>query len=482
MAEIFLAHRAGDLQKKCVIKRMRPDYRHRQQFVDMFLDEARLAASFHHKNLPQVFEIGWDQDLPFYTMEYLDGADCDLLKRAARKQDGNLPLQWAVAIVVGAASGLHYAHFIAESDGKALRIVHRDVSPSNIFVTVDGAVKVVDFGVALSEQRRTKTTDGTLKGKLAYMSPEQINTGEVDHRSDTFSLGIVLYELCTGKHPFADGRSELAALTHIAEGVYLPPSAVASDFPAALEDIITRCLAFDPNDRFATADELADALEDYAVAAGLSLSSRRLGSYVEALMNPFGDQHTIRTAMQSSLPQVDLDLRELAAPSHTADIVPFIPADEPATTQLARPSNVLASEHDPRPSRLGLFIPLLIAIAVAGGGAWWFFMAEQRQPPAASSLAAPTAPPGPVPAVKEGAPPAVQQEAEPAPTMAEATEASAAAESPDVASEPAMASAKKEPVKRARPKPRPKPKRESEGGNPRSWDQDTPFPPVRTGK
>jgi len=484
MAEIFLAHRAGDLQKKCVIKRMRPDYRNRPEFVEMFLDEARLAASFHHKNLPQVFEVGWDGDLPYYAMEYLDGADCDQLKRAARKQDGTLPLQWAIAIVVGAASGLHYAHFSAESDGKLLRIVHRDVSPSNIFVTVDGAVKVVDFGVALSEQRRTKTTDGTLKGKLAYMSPEQINTGDVDHRSDLFSLGIVLYELCTGKHPFADGRSELAALTHIAEGVFLPPSAVCDDFPPGLEDIIVRCLAFDPKDRFATADELADALEDFATAAGLSLSSRRLGAYVESLLDPYADV-SIRTAMQSSLPQLDLALRDIAASAHTADVLPIAAEGASPTTRIERPPSLPDEDVSRRPSRLLLVIPALVAVAVAAAGAWWLMDAQRSTAPrAATPVTQPANDQGaPVPASQgveaRAAEAKVAEEKEVAtrePESAPETEANGA--KVETANDPAAAAEQSRP---RRTKPRRTVKRETHDVR-RPWDQDTPFPPVRTGK
>src|SRR5262245_42270613 len=206
MAEIYVARTAGieGFEKEVIVKRILPHLAADPEFVQMFLDEARLAATLHHPNIVQVYDIGRDEEHGyFFSMERVHGHDLGRVLAAAADRKRGLALEHALSIVAGLAAGLHYAH----EQG----IVHRDVSPSNVLVTYDGCVKVVDFGVAKAMANRSKTRDGAIKGKVSYMSPEQWRGLTVDRRSDVFALGILLFELTTGKRLFK-GDNDFAVL------------------------------------------------------------------------------------------------------------------------------------------------------------------------------------------------------------------------------------------------------------------------------
>jgi serine/threonine protein kinase len=199
MAEIFLARVVGleGFEKRVVLKSILAQHATDEEWVQMFLEEARLAATLQHPNIAQVFDVGRDRNVHFFTMEYVRGADVRRIMKAAERR-GGVPLEVAVAIVIGAAAGLHYAHDKTDDAGRPLGIVHRDVSPANVLVSEDGAVKVVDFGIAKAALRRAATRTGTIKGKAGWISPEQCRGDRLDRRSDIFALGILLYELTTG--------------------------------------------------------------------------------------------------------------------------------------------------------------------------------------------------------------------------------------------------------------------------------------------
>ena len=199
MAEIYLARTLGigDFERYAVVKVSAGERRGNRQFVDMFLDEARLAAGLHHGNIAQVYEVGEEVGEYFYAMEYVHGDTVRSLLEVCAQQQVRIPFEVALAIVVAAAAGLHYAHERTGADGRPLAIVHRDVSPSNLMVSYDGAVKVLDFGIARASERATETESGVVKGKYAYMAPEQCRAQALDRRADVFSLGIILYELTT---------------------------------------------------------------------------------------------------------------------------------------------------------------------------------------------------------------------------------------------------------------------------------------------
>src|SRR5437762_8741170 len=199
MAEIFLARGVSTtgVERYCVLKRILRDRASDVLFVRMFLDEARLAAQLQHPNIAQVYDIGKLGDSYFFTMEYVHGETVRALLHRAQGLRRTLPINSVLTIVAGAAAGLHHAHVRVGIDGRALDIVHRDVSPSNLMVSYEGSVKLVDFGVAKAADRMSETRSGTVKGKISYLSPEQCRGQSIDRRSDLFALGIVFWETLT---------------------------------------------------------------------------------------------------------------------------------------------------------------------------------------------------------------------------------------------------------------------------------------------
>jgi serine/threonine protein kinase len=284
MAELYLARTIGieGFEKLVVLKRILPQYARHAAFVEMFLHEARLAATLHHANIAQVYDIGGDDGDYFFAMEYVHGEDLDRISTVADEQGVALAMDCALTVVSGLCAGLHYAHERTGADGKPMGIVHRDVSPSNVVVSYDGAVKLVDFGVAWAASR-PGVTDGGLKGKIAYMSPEQCRgKAQIDRRSDLYSVGTLLYELTTGKPPFA-GDSEYQVLHQIVNDDVPPPSTIVPGYPAQLERIVLRALARDPDQRYATALALQSDLEDFAHESQLRISPLVLARLMSTL-------------------------------------------------------------------------------------------------------------------------------------------------------------------------------------------------------
>jgi serine/threonine protein kinase len=293
MADVLLgradgtdSHIAG-FERHVVVKRIKSEHAKDKRFIQMFLDEARLAATLHHQNVVQVHDIGEVNGEYFFAMEYLHGEDLRKILGAVSKLKTHVPLANVIAIISAAAAGLHYAHERRGNDKKRLEIVHRDVSPSNIIVGYDGSVKVVDFGIAKARMRGVETRTGTLKGKVSYMSPEQCKgTSAIDRRSDVYSLGVVLYELATTARLFK-AESDYLVMDAIVNGKVLLPRVKRPDLPNDLSSIIMRALAVDPARRYQTADELRVALEECAADAGLVVSTSALATHMHKL---FGDK------------------------------------------------------------------------------------------------------------------------------------------------------------------------------------------------
>ena len=268
MAEVHLARAAGleGFQKLLVLKRILPHLAADPEFVRMFLAEARLAAILDHPNVVQVFDIGREGAEFFFTMEYVYGENLQTILRASRRKGTVLPIELAIAIAMGAATGLHYAHERVGFDGMPLGLVHRDVSPANLMVSERGEVKLLDFGIVKSEQRLTKTQAGMVKGNLFFMSPEQARALEVDFRSDLFSLGMVLTFVTLGRTLYM-GDSLLELMNRAAAG---PTPQDLDDVRAGagpLATFLLKALATDPNSRFQTAGAMAQALAEAVPAA-----------------------------------------------------------------------------------------------------------------------------------------------------------------------------------------------------------------------
>lgn len=287
MAELYLARmRAiGSVQRLVALKRILPNYAAEQEFVHMFLDEARLTAKLQHPNIGQVFDIGTSPHGLFFTMEYISGENARTLLRTAASREQRLPLGLALSIVIQIARGLHYAHEQRGTDGESLGVVHRDISPSNVIISFDGNAKLIDFGVAKARGRFAETRTGVVKGKVSYMSPEQCQGEELDRRSDVFALGILLHELTTNQRLFREAN-EFLVLRRIIDEDAPPPSQKVPNYPLALEGIVQRALARNLDERYQSAEELADALTAFVAENGLDTSKETLAAYMR---NQFSD-------------------------------------------------------------------------------------------------------------------------------------------------------------------------------------------------
>ncbi len=299
MAEIHVAKQTGveGFEKLVVIKKILPQFARDPDFIKMFLNEARLAARLTHPNIVHIYDLGYAGGVYFIAMEYIHGENLSGVTYACRKQKHTIPLEHGLKMVSQICEGLHYAHTKTDVRGKPLGIVHRDISPQNILISYEGVVKLVDFGVAKAATRYDEDTRaGLIKGKLAYMSPEQISGEPMDSRSDLFSLGIVLWELCTGRRLF--GRFEPAViLQKIAEAEIPPPSRANPRVPAPLEAIVMRCLQQDPGRRYQSAFQMHMAIEEFMKKQGLSSSTLHLGRFMRTLFRKkLEDDEKVREA------------------------------------------------------------------------------------------------------------------------------------------------------------------------------------------
>ncbi len=281
MAEIFLASAVGPegFAKDVVIKVVRSFLANDSQFVQMFIAEARLASRLNHANVVQIFDFGKHGDSYYLAMEYVRGASLwDLRKRC---RDLKVPVPPTLAAEVGAqvARGLQYAHALSDA-GQRIGVVHRDVTPHNVLLSFEGAVKLTDFGIAKATS--THTAPGMLKGKFAYMSPEQSRGEKVDARSDIFALGVVLWELLTGGRLF-DGDSDLAVLRAVQESLIAPPARLNADVPAELSDVVMKALARPVDERFQTAFEFERALATWVLRNAQSVEDTSVAIFLQQM-------------------------------------------------------------------------------------------------------------------------------------------------------------------------------------------------------
>jgi len=284
MAMVWAARLKGTrgFQKIVAVKTMLPKLSEDEQFEKMFLDEASLASKVRHPNAVEILDLGEQDGVLFLAMEWIDGVPLNQLMKAA-KQRGGVPTTVGTRIVMQASAGLHAAHELTDGKGKLIGLVHRDISPQNILVTFDGVAKVVDFGVAKATALGDGATQaGQLKGKVSYMAPEQVRGEAIDRRADVFAMGIVLYALTTGKHPFRK-ESEGATLFAItAPEPVIAPRKFVPDYPEALQEVLLKALEKDRDRRYASASELLKAL-DKALPSASRGSDEEVGAFVLGL-------------------------------------------------------------------------------------------------------------------------------------------------------------------------------------------------------
>jgi len=284
MARVWAARVRGT-KDVVALKMLRPELAENLEFRKMFFDEARIASRVRHPNVCSTFEMGEQNGVLYLAMEWLDGPS---LMRVLRPGDeettdcDRIPVRPRIAarIVADACAGLHAAHELIGDDGRPLGVVHRDVSPHNILITSEGMVKVTDFGVAKALGKSHMTMAGQLKGKLAYMAPEQLIGGTVDRRADVFALGCLLYEITTGQRPF-QGEHDPQVMTAIVLGRYEPPAAVMLNYPHELSIIVMRALANDPAGRYPSAEHMRQALETYLRGTGPSVGPAQVVALIQ---------------------------------------------------------------------------------------------------------------------------------------------------------------------------------------------------------
>lgn len=276
MATVYMGRviGVGGFERIVAIKRMHPHLLREAGYVEMFLDEARLAARIRHPNVVATLDVAESDEGPFIVMEFIEGPSLSQLFKALRKRRELVPIPVLLRIFDDVLGGLHAAHELSGRDKQSLNLVHRDVSPQNIMVGHDGVARITDFGVARARVRLSSTRSGELKGKLAYLPPEQARGDEIDRRADVYSAGVVLWEALTGKRLFA-GKSEMHVMHQLIEGAKQSPREINPDVPPAIDEACMRALAYEAEGRFATAAEFARALEQAAADAGVTVASAR---------------------------------------------------------------------------------------------------------------------------------------------------------------------------------------------------------------
>ncbi len=381
MAEIFLARQTGigGFEKLVVVKRILPNLAREKAFVEMFLDEAVIAAQLNHPNVVQIYDLGQAGDDYYIAMEYLEGESLGHLAREGAGARKPLSPGLSAGIIAQVCDGLHYAHNFEDDNGKPLNIVHRDISPHNVIVLFSGMVKVVDFGIAKAATKMHQTRVGTLKGKLAYMSPEQCMGSEVDARSDIFSLGVVFWELLTSRRLFKRDVEPAMIRAIVDEPIPKVRDARIS-VPEKLAAIADRALEKDPQKRFPSASEMAAALRQYLRDESIEAQAEQISAYTHDVL---GERARTKKKLLEEIREKGADSVSLGVLKPKSDSLPSqsMAGQEGLPNGLAEAATRIRQEGDsvgtgagrPRSSLLGLQV--VIAVLVLGlatvGFLWW---------------------------------------------------------------------------------------------------------------
>jgi len=285
MAELYRAKLTGaqGFEKLTVIKRILPHLATQEELVKSFIEEAKLAAFLHHKNIIHIYDFGSMEGTYFIAMEYLFGKDLQMLGAKSRLNNRPISLENALYISSQICSGLDYAHNLKDFQGKPIHIIHRDMSPQNVFLTYEGDVKIVDFGIAKAAGQNTMTPAGKIKGKVSYMSPEQAEGKDIDHRSDIFSTGILLYEMLTGTRMFEGSTFE--ALSKVRKAKFTKPEELVKDLPSRLYRIMQKALKKDPKQRYQSCGEMLAEIEKVMSQLPSRPTASSLSQYMKELFS-----------------------------------------------------------------------------------------------------------------------------------------------------------------------------------------------------
>jgi len=470
MAMVWAARLKGTrgFQKIVAVKTMLPKLSEDPSFEQMFLDEASLASQIRHPHVVEILDLGEQDHVLYLVMEWIDGIPLNHAIKAARSS-GGMPLPIAVRICVQALQGLHAAHELTDSSGQLVGLVHRDVSPQNLLVTYDGVTKVVDFGVAKATASGASATQaGQIKGKIAYMAPEQVKGHAIDRRVDVFAMGVVLYALTTGKHPFRRDNDANTMYQICSPEPVVSPRRIIPGYPMQLERVLMQSLAKNPVRRFPTANDFLVAL-DQSLPTNMRVSSdEEVAKFIRSL---FGDRREQqKTELQSALERADERARTGGTPDGLRQILDSPPPNqrnsmpslsgtsgvsEVSLVTEARASDAGTGPHSdasgvaygpgfasgapteivmrPR-SRLPLVLALLATLVAIGAVAALFLQKSAAGPAASSAPATGAAPAATAPATPpSAAAPEPTETAEPAATTEEPAPAASASAAPATA-------------------------------------------------
>ena len=322
MAEVFKAKMFGveGFEKIVAIKRILPEVAEDAEFIKMFVDEAKIAVKLQHPNVVQIFELGKIEGSYFIAMELINGKDIKTIRKRLKRVDLLMPVEQSAYIISQVCDGLDYAHRKTDEKMNPLNIVHRDISPQNMIVSYEGTVKLIDFGIAKAKSKSTKTQVGMLKGKFSYMSPEQVSGQPIDRRSDIFSLGVVFFEMLTGKRLFL-GKNDVETLEKIRKAEVLPPSVFNSAVPPELDRIVLKALAKDREDRYQWASEFSEDLKKFSYSSGKSFSRQDMMNFMsEFFADEIEEESAKLEEYQKIKKPVSMPLREASQPVNENEI------------------------------------------------------------------------------------------------------------------------------------------------------------------
>jgi eukaryotic-like serine/threonine-protein kinase len=396
MATVYLGRLVGPVgfSRTVAIKRLHPQFARDPEFVAMFLDEARVAARIRHPNVVPTLDVVATEGELFLVMDYVQGEALSQLFRAVRAKGGAVPAPVAVNILLGVLHGLHAAHEATNERGEALGIVHRDVSPQNVLVGTDGVPRLVDFGVAKAVGRLQTTREGQLKGKAAYMAPEQVRGGEVTRQADVFAAAVVLWEALTGRRLF-QGNSDAETIYRLLDAELEAPSKITPSIPAALDAVVLRGLARNAADRYTSALEMAIDLEK---TVGM-VSSREVGAWVHEMAGARLDERNQQVlAIEQSSSNINLETLKSGLmggePEITSGVESLEKRSEPPTARTASLPDITSSDvsialptSSRKPAVAAGVLAALLAIGVVGFAAY----SASSSPPTDGPAAAPCA-------------------------------------------------------------------------------------------
>jgi len=395
MAEVFLAKRIGmkGFEKLLAIKRILPQFSENEEFIAMFIDEAKLAAKLSHRNIVPIYDFGSQQGSYYIAMEYILGKDLRSILKKSKERGERLPLAQCAYIITEAAKGLEYAHTLKDHFGKPLQIIHRDISPQNILISYEGEVMLADFGIAKAASKSTETRAGVLKGKILYMSPEQAWGKPIDRRTDLYSLGVILYEMVTQRKIF-DADSEFSMLEKVRNALVEFPPNVFENIPNNFLQVVQKALDKNPDHRYQSAHDMRVDLENYLLTTQERLSEKAISNYLKHLFRE------------------EIDEERKILTESTEILVEKVAAEEPVLRPTVQESEKISiPKKAPVPegekkrgftftSQLRFALILILLLLVGGFAGAYFF----TRPPSKDIMVVQKGEPSPPPARAKAAP------------------------------------------------------------------------------